>query len=399
MEAPSVVERLASLNPETEIWWDSSPLVYDKWKQKMIADSAPGYRDELEAQLTRFLDLDAINSSLACGVTTNPPLSLQAIEGRPDIWEPWIDALIEAEPDADVEIVFWKTYLEVVRRGAEIFRPMWEASDHRRGYLSGQVDPRVVFNEELMFRQALDIAACGPNVMIKCPGSAEGIRVIRRLTARGLATNCTLSFIVPQFVDVMDAVELGLAEARRNNLDLGRFRSVITQMSARFEDRRAFGESAASVGVGLTEEDRRWSSIAIFRKAYKIVEQREYPGKMLFCSIRRGPVEDGVEHMWHIEKVAGGAMVYTLPPSCLTTMWELGDNLNFEAVVGEPVPEPVLNKLLRVPYFAEAYSEEMDPERYRSLAPMIFTMNQFAKATERTVDVIGSRIAAIRGHA
>ncbi len=399
MARSSVVERLAALNSETELWWDSSPLVYRNWKRKMLDAAADADRAELEAQLTRFLNEDDITQSLACGVTTNPPLSLQAIKGRPDIWEAWIDELIRANPHADPEYLFWRTYLEVVRRGAELFRPIWEVSHHRRGYLSGQVDPRAVLNEELMFRQALEIAAQGPNVMVKCPGSAEGIRVIRRLTARGIATNCTLSFILPQMVDVMDAVELSLYEARKNGVDLYRWRSVITQMSARYEEREAFAESAASAGIDLTEADKRWASVAIFRKAYRIGKDREYPGKILLCSIRRGPVVDGLERMWHVEKVAGGSMVYTLPPPCLTEMWELDQNLEFEPVIEHPVPDTVLDRLLRIPYFAEAYAEEMDSEEYRNLAPMVFTTNQFSEATERTVDYVRARVMAIRGHA
>ena len=50
--------------------------------------------------------------------------------------------------------------------------------------------------------------------MVKCPGTAEGIRVLRRLTAMGIATNCTLAFTLPQFVSVMDAVHSGLTEAK-----------------------------------------------------------------------------------------------------------------------------------------------------------------------------------------
>jgi len=266
--------------------------------------------------------------------------------------------------------------------------PIWEASNHKHGYLSGQVDPRNVFNEELMFKQALEIAAQNPNVMVKCPGSAEGIRLLRRLTAMGIATNCTLSFILPQMVDAMDAIHSGLAEASANNTNMYRWRSVITQMAARYEEREAFDESAAEVGVKLTLEDKRWASIAIFRKAYKVARRRGYPGKLLFCSLRRGPVIDGIEHIWHIEKIAGGSMVYTCPPGCLSDMWELSDSLDFQPTIEEEVPGKVLEKLLRVAYFAEAYEEEMDSKKYATIPSMAFTIQEFSKATEKTVNTI-----------
>jgi len=397
MSKKSVVERLAELNPETEIWWDSSPLVYRNWKKQMLDNAAPEERTVLEEQLTRLYNEDDPASSLVGGVTTNPPLSLQAIQGRPDIWIPWVDRLIKDNPYADVEVLFWKTYLEVIRRGSAMMLPIWEASNHKLGYISGQVDPRNVFNEELMFKQAMEIAAQNPNVMIKCPGSAEGLRLLRRLTAMGIATNCTLCFVLPQMVDVMDAVQSGLAEARANNVDMYRWRSVITQMSARYEEREAFDESAAEAGVKMTLEDKRWASTAIFRKAYKVARRRGYPGKLLFCSMRRGPFVDGVEHIWHVELVAGGSMVFTLPPQFITEMWELDGNLNFQPTIEDEVPTKVMEKLLRVPYFAEAYEEEMDPNKYATIAPMIFTIQEFSKATNKMVDFVHERIAAVRG--
>jgi transaldolase len=398
MARKSVVERLVELNPETEIWWDSSPLVYYNWKKKMLDKAAPGDRAELEEQLTRFFNESDPASGLVRGVTTNPPLSLQAIEGHPDIWVPWVDQLIRDNPYADVGVLFWKTYLEVVRRGSEMVKPIWEASNHQRGYLSGQVDPRNCLNEELMFKQALELAAQNPNVMIKCPGTAEGIRLLRRLTAMGIATNCTLCFILPQFCTTMDAVNSGLAEAKANNVSMYRWRSVITHMSARYEEREAFNESAAKAGVSLTLEDKRWASIAIFRKAYKVAKRRGYPGKMLFCSMRRGPFVDGIEHIWHLEKLTGGNMVFTCPPGFLSDMWELDTNLEFKPTIEDEVSPKVLEKLMRVSYFTEAYQEEMDPARYATLAPTVFTTQQFSEATEKMVKFVRERIAAVRGN-
>ena len=95
MPKMSVIERLMELNPETEIWWDSSPLVYGNWKQQMLDKATTEERAELEGQLTRLFNEDHPASSLIRGVTTNPPLSLQTIKGRPDIWIPWVDQLFE----------------------------------------------------------------------------------------------------------------------------------------------------------------------------------------------------------------------------------------------------------------------------------------------------------------
>jgi transaldolase len=90
-----------------------------------------------------------------------------------------------------------------------------------------------------MLRQAYDLAALSPNVMVKVPGTREGTPVLRELTRRGIATNCTLAYTVPQFVAVAEQVQAGLREARTNDVDLTGWRSVVTHMSARWEDARS----------------------------------------------------------------------------------------------------------------------------------------------------------------
>ena len=46
----SVIERLVKTNPDMEVWWDSSPLIYDRWLTKMVAGAPDCRKAELEAQ-------------------------------------------------------------------------------------------------------------------------------------------------------------------------------------------------------------------------------------------------------------------------------------------------------------------------------------------------------------
>ena len=50
----SVVERLIKTNPSMEIWWDSSPLVFEPWAEKMSASAPEAKRAELTAQVRRL---------------------------------------------------------------------------------------------------------------------------------------------------------------------------------------------------------------------------------------------------------------------------------------------------------------------------------------------------------
>ena len=81
-----ILEKLADTNSECEIWWDSSPLVYPSWKEETLADAPEGKRGEWQEQLDRLYDQNIIDSKGTMGfrgVTTNPPLSLQAIQLDP----------------------------------------------------------------------------------------------------------------------------------------------------------------------------------------------------------------------------------------------------------------------------------------------------------------------------
>ena len=203
------LEQLAQTNPDAEIWWDSSPLIYPSWEKETLAKAPEGKRAEWEAQLDRFYDPETVASQGTMGfrgVTTNPPLSLQAIQVDPQGWRQAILGIAKADPALDVEGVYWAMYLDLVKRGADAIRPVFDKSGGKYGFLSGQVDPRFVTDGEAMLQQGLTIAEQGENVMVKIPGSREGYEIIEELTARGISTNNTTSFTVPQYLACMHAV-------------------------------------------------------------------------------------------------------------------------------------------------------------------------------------------------
>lgn len=391
----SPLERLMDTNSGLEIWWDSSPLIYTSWAESMVKKAPPDQVEELREQLRRFYDPQHPDEALFRGVTTNPPLSLKAIKSNESYWVQFVDSLIEQNPGIDKESLFWLTYKEVVRRGAEMYLGVFQRSQYRYGYLSGQVDPRFLTDKEKMVSQALELASLSPNVMIKVPGTKEGYEVIKILTSRGIPTNNTLSFVLPQFMAGANAVKEGLEIARRNGVDLSRWRSVITHMTARYGDLGDLRTEAEALGIDLSEGDVRWAEIAIFKKAYRILKDRGYPSKMLICSMRFSPVVNGQKHCWHLEKLAGGNIVFTCPPSFIEGVFELLDRTEFRPQIDEEVPRDVLEKLLRIPYFEKAYREDgLTPDEFNKHPALVATGTEFSKATEEMVNFVAKRLAA-----
>jgi transaldolase len=398
MASKSVVEKLWEVNPEAEIWWDSSPLIYDNWRTKMLEEASD--KEEMLAWLDRLYNRDnKPEGNIFRGVTTNPPLSYKAIKDNPDYWSKWVDDLIEKDRCTDAEVVFWETYKEIVKRGAEEYMPTFEASNYKYGFISGQVDPRIRHDVDRMVAQGVELHALSPNVMIKVPGTAEGYEVIRQLTAKAIPTNNTLSFMISQFVTCMNAVVDGMKEATDNGVDLSKWRSVITAMSSRFGTLGDLQKDAQDRDIELIEAEERWAEIAVFKKACRLVDENsEYPGKMLLCSMRMSPIVDGEVRSWHIEKVAGANIVYTCPPPYLEGLVFKAQHLAFHDQINDPVPEKVMDKLMRIPYFEKGYAEDgYTPEEFNSHPALLATAKEFSGATQEMVDFVAKRVAKFCG--
>jgi transaldolase len=389
MEEKNLFEKLVEISPGMEIWWDSSPVIFNNWCRKMLDKAAPENREIMQRQFDRMFDETNPEKQLFRGVTTNPPLSLQAIQDDPPYWEKIAQQIIADNPGIDTETLFWSLYKQVVKRGSDMYLPLFEKTGYKEGYLSGQVDPRSVFDKDAMLNQALEIAAINPNVMIKVPGSKEGYEVIEELTARGISTNNTLTFILPQLVDCARTVEKGLERAKANNVDLSQWRSVITHMESRYGDLGGLRDFAVEKGITLDDGDVRMAELAIFRKAYQYLEDNNLPSKMLSCSLRLGPTVDGATRIWHLEGKTGASIVVTCPPSYIDQVmnFEGEKDIVYEAdQIHADIPKDVMDKLMQIPYFERAYAEDgYTRDEYNSHPALQRTASQFSKATEEMV--------------
>lgn len=398
----SPVERLMNVHPDLEVWWDSSPLVYDKWAQQMVDSAAPNKRATLAEQLQRLYNTQDPAQSLIRGCTTNPPLSLKAVKSDPKFWNEWIDDLIHSNPDLDYKEITWLTYKEVVKRGAGMMMPIWQASQGRYGWISGQLDPRLFTEKDVMIAQAEELSALQPNIMIKVPGSTEGIDVLRALAAKGISTNTTTCFTLPQILASARATQEGLQLVQKGSyytseqVDLSKWRAVITMMVGRLTEHDALATQARRRGIELTWQDKHWLGIAIFQRAYRLLKEDGYPSKMLACSMRQGPLVAGKSKFWDVEKLAGD-VVFTCPPYVLEPLFELGDDLDFEDIETVQVPQRVLDKFMQIPYAIQAYDPNgMWLEQFNDHPATLDTVANFSQAMTGLEEYVAHRLATVR---
>jgi len=394
----SPVERLAETHPEMEIWWDSSPLIFEGWVQDMVKAAPPERKKVLEAQLRRLYVADDPAKSLFRGCTTNPPLSLTAVQTDPDFWSDWVDNLIAANPGIDVKTAYWMLYKEVVRRGAEMFLPVWKASKGRFGWISGQLDPRLFTEVDQMVTDAEELRSLAPNVMIKVPGSMHGIEVLKILASKAISTNTTTCFTLPQILASANATKAGMELAEKNKVDLSNWRAVITMMIGRLTERKPLVEQAARRGIDLTWADKHWFGIAVFRRAYRMIMDGGYPSKLLACSMREGPLCAGKPRFWDLQKIAGGEVVMTLPPYVLEPLFAIGDDLIFEPEIEkDDIPPETLQKMSKIPYCIQAYDPNGQAlEQFNDHPSTVYTVDSFSKASAGLEEFVAKRLAAVK---
>ncbi len=403
----SAIERLVEANPQLEIWWDSSPLVYEKWTSRLLESAAPAQRPALEAQLHRFFDLEDPTAGLVRGCTTNPPLAYEAVKSDPDFWNEWIADAIHDNPDLDAKEIAWLVYEETIRRGAAIMLPIWQASNGRFGYISGQLDPRLFTEIDVMVAAAEQLHSLSPNVMIKVPASTEGITVLRLLAAKGIGTNTTTCFTLPQILASAEATREGVALKQKGSyftsdtVDLSRWRAVITMMVGRLTEDPALDEQARRKGLTLSWQDKHWFGIAVFQRAYRILRDEAFPSKLLACSLRQGPYVAGRQRFWDVEYLAGD-VVYTCPPYVLDPLFQLCNDLTFEseALDKVQVPAPVMDKLLQIPYVVQAYDPNgMWLEQFNPHPATVATIKSFSKAMNGLEEYVAAQYSRARGQA
>ena len=118
-----------------------------------------------------------------------------------------------------------------------------------------------------------------------------------------------------------------------------------------------------------------------------------YASKMLACSLREGPPVAGKRRFWDVEKIAGGAIVYTCPPYVLEPLFEIGSGLTFRPEIDEPVPDAVLAKLLQIPYCIQAYDPNgLELEQFTDHPATVDTARAFSKGLSSLESFVGERL-------
>src|SRR5271156_7090101 len=177
---------------------------------------------------------DLIDSMSIVGVTTNPSI-FQAALSHGDSYDAQVAEL--AERGADVDATIRTVTTDDVRNACDVLSPQWEASGGVDGRVSIEVDPRLAHETDKTIAQAIELwkIVDRPNLLIKIPGTKEGLPAITATLAEGISVNVTLIFSVERHREGMEAYLAGLAEDREAGHDLSKIHSVASFFVSRVD--------------------------------------------------------------------------------------------------------------------------------------------------------------------
>jgi transaldolase len=305
----------------------------------------------------------------AVGATCNPVIALSALKADMPTWAGRIREYAVEHPTATEDATGWAMVKRLSVEAAALLEPAFERYQGVNGRLSIQTDPRHYRDTAALVEQAVEFAALAPNMIVKIPVTTAGIEAFEEATYRGVSLNATVSFTVAQAIAVAEAIERGLRRREAEGLDVDSMGPVCTIMVGRTDDwmRASAERDQVTVDPGVTE----WAGVAVFKKAYRLYQERGYRTRLLSAAFRN--------HM-HWSQFIGGDVVISPP---------FGWQKRFNASAIEPMrrlDDPVDPRVVEDLYdnfaeFRKAYDEDgLTAADFTAYGATTRTLRQFLAA-------------------
>jgi len=169
------------------------------------------------------------------GMTSNPTIFQKAIAAGTSDYDEELQSLVRA--NKSVPEIYDGIVLDDIRSAAAILRPVYDSSNGRDGYVSIEVPPELAHDTERTLAEARRIFAQLnlPNIMVKIPGTAEGLPAVQHAISEGINVNTTLLFSVDNYREVAEAFIAGLEQRANAGQPIDRIASVASFFVSRVD--------------------------------------------------------------------------------------------------------------------------------------------------------------------
>jgi transaldolase len=265
------------------------------------------------------------------GATTNPTIFEKAFSSGED--NPSMARLLKTHAP---EEIYNELAVQQVSELADLFRPVFEETESRDGFVSIEVNPLFAYDTGRTLEEARELwrRVARKNVMVKVPATREGIPAIETLIAEGINVNVTLIFSIERYREVMGAYLAGLEKRRKEGKLVGGISSVAsffvsrvdTAVDKRLEEKikNTTDPKEAAVLRALAGQAAVANSKLAYREFEKLFssprfKELEAAGaffqRPLWASTgTKNPVYSDV---LYVESLVGPQTVNTLPPATL----------------------------------------------------------------------------------
>jgi transaldolase len=254
------------------------------------------------------------------GLTSNPTIFHQAVKSSTAY-----DAVIR-EKFAEGEFgesLFFDLALEDLTRAADLFRPIYDRTNGVDGWVSLEVSPLLAYDTDKTLAAAKELHARAgrPNLLIKIPGTLEGLPAIEEAIFRGIPINVTLLFSSDQYLAAAEAFLRGIERRIEAGLNPN-IGSVASVFISRWD---------AAVTGKIPAELKHKLGIAIAMRTYKaarnllstprwhrIYNAGAHPQRLLWAST--GTKDPKVSDIHYIKSLAAPFTVNTMPEKTLLAL-------------------------------------------------------------------------------
>ncbi len=268
------------------------------------------------------------------GITSNPAIFEKAIVGN-KVYDKAIDAGIRA--GKSLMEIYESLVFEDIENACDIFKGVYDKSNGLDGYISIEVPPDLAANtadtitEAKRYNKVLN----KPNVMIKIPGTPEGLAAVTEVIAAGINVNVTLLFSLQSYIDTAWAYIAGLEKLAANGGDVSKIASVASFFLSRIDinidaqvDDRLKAAGLTPETIAKLEGIKGKVAIANAKMAYKayqdICESDRWKAleakgakvqRLLWAST--GTKNPAYSDVMYVDGLVGPDTVNTLPPQTI----------------------------------------------------------------------------------
>ncbi|MHB9090444.1 MAG: transaldolase [Chloroflexota bacterium] len=327
------------------------------------------------------------------GVTSNPSIFEKAIDGSQDYDEAIRALAVEGK---SVQEMYQAITVEDIQRAADLFRPLYDRTDGRDGFVSLEVSPHLAYDTEATIAEARTLWASvnRPNLMIKVPATRQGIPAIRQLISEGITVNVTLLFGLPRYREVAEAYIAGLETRVARGQPLARVASVasffLSRIDVLIDPQLQKKIQAGDREAGVAEALKGQIAIASAKVAYQIYKeifggdrfrrlagQGARPQRLLWASTgTKDPADSDVKY---VEPLIGPETINTMTVETINAYRDHGRPApRLEENVGEA--RDLLRRLPDAGIDLEAITQQLEDE---GVQKFIQSFDTLADALER----------------